>query len=113
MSDRLSDEQVAQWARYDGAYDAAEVSALAREVREWRAGHRQAIDAEVQRFVLQAAEQVDVLQALLDDARRRLAAIRALPDELDPDDDMDWTVRSAQVYAAAMRQVKALLDGES
>ena len=61
--------------------------------------------------VLWAADRIEELEAEVQDSRRRLAAIRALPDDgpTHPDDpDVYWSG-----YRYAMRQVKALLDGES
>ena len=59
--------------------------------------------------------EVRSLIAEVQDSRPRLAAIRALPDVLPPKDVHPWTELGSwsRGYAAAMRQVKAVLDGES
>ena len=84
MSDRLPDDQVA-W--YAGTSRTA----------KWTA------DMSLQENIVTLAREVQ-------DSRRLLAAIRALPDTLSPFGPPELFTAG---YEDAMRQVKALLDGES
>jgi hypothetical protein len=70
--------------------------------------------ARLREFVLWIAPQRPHELVVEEAAARILAAIRALPDELPADNDIPCATYSPEeVWYEAMRQVKALLDGES
>ena len=90
VSDHLSDEDVARLT--DMATEGVESAETDREA--------------------DAAIVIGLLAREVQDSRRILAAIRALPDDPPPDRHLNTTTPTFG-YRYAMRQVKALLDGAS